>query len=183
MQSESGKQVLFLDRDGVVNEDTHYLHTIDEISYVDGIEDLILRFARKGFLIAIVTNQSGIGRGFFSVDAFHIVMNHMICHLKKYCGELDILVAFCPHHPNENCDCRKPKSGLFFRIQNTLNEEIDWDNSYMIGDNISDIIASENAGVRNNFLFCSDNNLSVPKQSNACLITHLNQVNVKPRLK
>lgn len=146
---------LFLDRDGVIIHDVGYLSRIDQISFVDGIYDLIRRAVQKGYKITVITNQSGISRGYFSEDQFKTIMDHIIAQLCKNIEILtheDIDYYFCPHLPENKCSCRKPAAGLFIACQENASREIDWKNSIMIGDKTTDLIAATRIGIKNNYL-------------------------------
>jgi len=144
-----GIKTIFLDRDGVINKEVGYLHRIKDFEFIDGVFDACLYFQSFGYQIIIVTNQSGIERGYYSENDFHIVNNWMLKQFKDQ--EIDILdVFFCPHGPESNCDCRKPKPGMF----NHANDKhgIDIKNSWMIGDKEADIQAANAADIQNTIL-------------------------------
>lgn len=108
-----------------------------------------------GYEIIVITNQSGIGRGYYTQDDFLNLTNWMIKEFNK--NEIEILkVYFCPHSPSEDCDCRKPKIGM---ITQSLNDfDIDLQNSWLIGDKISDIQTAINANIPNRILIGEDSN-------------------------
>ena len=108
-----------------------------------------------GYEIVIITNQSGIGRGYYSENDFTNLTNWMINEFKK--NNVNILkVYYCPHTPDENCNCRKPKIGM---IQQSLNDfNIDLENSWLIGDKKSDIETAINANISNKILISQDKN-------------------------
>ncbi|MDR2152058.1 MAG: D-glycero-beta-D-manno-heptose 1,7-bisphosphate 7-phosphatase [Helicobacteraceae bacterium] len=139
-------KALFLDRDGVINVDYGYVASFDRFVFCDGIFDLLRDAAAKGYKIIVVTNQSGIGRGLYGEDEFKTLTRQM---LKTFldrgvtiCG-----VYYCPHAPEDDCDCRKPKSGMF--LQAIKDHNLDPSISWMIGDKQSDITAAIGAGVKN----------------------------------
>ncbi|MCW8092220.1 D-glycero-alpha-D-manno-heptose-1,7-bisphosphate 7-phosphatase [Alteromonas sp. ASW11-130] len=144
-------KALFLDRDGIVNVDKGYVGKIADFEFVNGIFQLIKGFRRLGFLPIIVTNQSGIGRGYFSEEAFA----HLCDWMNKRFEENDIApvpVYFCPHHPTEaiaeylvDCGCRKPQPGLLFQAAEDFS--IDLSQSVMIGDSLRDLEAAASAGI------------------------------------
>ena len=140
------KRALFLDRDGIINVDTKYLYKIEDFVFVDGIFELAKIFSQKGYMIFVVTNQSGIGRGYYSSDDFLHLSEWMV---EKF-SERDIKidgVSFCPHLPDSGCACRKPKSGMVDEI--CKEHDIDLANSWMIGDKPSDMQMAINAGIGN----------------------------------
>lgn len=149
------KRALFLDRDGVVNVEKNYLHKIDDFELIDGIIDVCRRYQEEGYLIIIVTNQSGISRGYYSEEDFQLLSRWMVARFK----ELDITITriyHCPHHESIDgiCECRKPEPGMFIQAQNDY--RIDMAASVMIGDNERDIEAAIRAGVGENILLSSD---------------------------
>lgn len=147
----------FFDRDGIINIDHGYIYKIDDFTFCDGIFELMRAFAKKEFALFIVTNQSGIGRGYYSENDFTKLTSWMLEEFAKNGIQIQ-KVYFCPHAPEENCSCRKPQIGMF---KQALSEfEIDMQNSWMIGDKPSDIGAGKNAGILNtvfvNTLTCKD---------------------------
>ncbi|MCH9646140.1 MAG: D-glycero-beta-D-manno-heptose 1,7-bisphosphate 7-phosphatase [Proteobacteria bacterium] len=142
-------KTIFLDRDGVVNKEVGYLHKIKDFEFINGVFDACLYFQSLDYQIIIVTNQSGIERGYYNENDFHIVNNWMLEQFKVQ--GVDILdVFFCPHGPESNCDCRKPKPGMF----NQANKKygINMEESWMIGDKEADIQAANAAGIQNTIL-------------------------------
>jgi D-glycero-D-manno-heptose 1,7-bisphosphate phosphatase len=140
------QKALLLDRDGVINIDNGYVGKIEKFQFVDGILPLIRLAEEKGYLPIIVTNQSGIGRGYYSVDDFEKLTEWMIEKMRKNGIAMNrSQVFFCPHLPEEGCDCRKPRPGMI--LEATKRFKLDLPNSWMIGDKISDIEAAYRAGV------------------------------------
>ncbi|WP_228711060.1 D-glycero-beta-D-manno-heptose 1,7-bisphosphate 7-phosphatase [Arcobacter cloacae] len=146
---------MFLDRDGVINHDHGYVYEIEKFEFIDGVFDACKYFISLGYEIIVITNQSGIGRGYYTQDDFLTLTNWMIKEFNK--NEIEILkVYFCPHSPSEDCDCRKPKIGM---ITQSLNDfSIDLQNSWLIGDKISDIQTAINANIPNRILIGEDSN-------------------------
>lgn len=142
---------LFLDRDGVINVDHGYVHTPEEFEFVEGIFELVAAAKRAGYLVIIVTNQAGIGRGYYSETQFHTLTNWMKKRFDAHGGNIDA-VYFCPYHPKHGIgkylresDCRKPGPGMLLLAEREL--KIDMTRSIFIGDKPSDMAAGRAAGV------------------------------------
>lgn len=144
-------KALFLDRDGVVNVEKNYLYKIEDFELMDGILDVCRYYEAKGYLIIIVTNQSGISRGYYTQEDFNRLSQWMIEHFKSL-GVTITHIYHCPHHESidGNCDCRKPEPGMFLEAQRDF--DLDMESSVMIGDNERDIQAAIRAGVATNIL-------------------------------
>ncbi len=150
------KPAVFLDRDGVINVDHGYVHTVDDFHYIDGVFEATKKLKAMGYLLVLVTNQSGIARGKFTEDEFLTLTEWMDWNFVDNDVEFDG-VYYCPHHATEGqgeycqeCDCRKPKPGMFFDASHFL--DIDMENSIMIGDKAADLSAAKAAGVGTNVL-------------------------------
>ena len=145
------KKALFLDRDGVINVDHGYVSRIEDFEFVDGILDFIKTAQAKGYLPIIVTNQSGIGRGYYKAEEFEILTEWMLEEMRRAGIVIDRSQVFhCPHDPETGCDCRKPMPGMLLEAIGRF--EIDLENSWMIGDKPSDIEAARRAGVGHTWL-------------------------------
>jgi D-glycero-D-manno-heptose 1,7-bisphosphate phosphatase len=137
-------KLIILDRDGVINEDSDdYIKSPDEWIPIPGSLESIGKLSQNGFRVVITTNQSGIGRKIFSIEMLHAIHKKMNTHLSQFGGVIDG-IFFCPCRPEENCDCRKPKSGLYNDVSDRL--QITLENIFCVGDKIADIQAAENAG-------------------------------------
>ena len=139
------RAALFLDRDGVINIDLGYVHKPDNFHFIDGIFDLVNAANQKGYLVIIVTNQAGIGRGYYSEKEFNLLTDWMRNKFKINYGRIDA-VYFCPFHPEygigsykKESNYRKPAPGMFLKARNDF--DIDFTKSILIGDKISDIKA------------------------------------------
>ena len=142
-------KTIFLDRDGVINNDVNYAYKEVDFEFIEGIFDICIYLQNLGYKIIIVTNQSGISRGYYSENDFQDITNWMLAQFKK--NNINILdVYHCPHAPNSNCDCRKPKPGMLLKARYKHN--IDMDNSWIIGDNETDILAGISSGIQNTIL-------------------------------
>ncbi len=155
---------LFIDRDGVVNVNHGYVNEIDSFDFINGIFSIVNQANELGYKVIVITNQSGIGRGYFTEQQFLELTHWMIEEFKRNGSNIDDLF-YCPHHPSEakgeylkDCSCRKPKPGLFTRAIEKHN--IDVHSSIMIGDKKSDMRAAAAAGVNQRVLLGQD-----PKQS------------------
>jgi len=137
-------KVIFLDRDGVINEDFGYIHKIKNFKFIPGAIESCKYFLSLGYQIIVVTNQSGIGRGLYKEDDFHALNEWMLDKFQQE-GVSILDVFFCPHGPDDNCNCRKPKPGLFKNAQEKY--DIDMNKSWMIGDKEADIQAANRAGI------------------------------------
>jgi len=159
------KPALFLDRDGVINVDHGYVHTPEEFQFIDGIFEVIAAANRSGYLVVVVTNQAGIGRGYYSEEQFHALTNWMKVKFVENGGRIDA-VYFCPYHPEygvgeyrQDSDCRKPAPGMIFAAMRDF--DIDLGKSILVGDSLNDIYAANLAGIGQAFLFRALETLSV----------------------
>lgn len=140
-------KALFLDRDGTINIDYGYVFQPEKFEFIDGIFDLCSKAQALGYLIIVITNQSGIARGYFSEEDFQNLNRFMIGQFA--CRGIKITDVFhCPELSGEN---RKPGSGMFRAAQKKYN--LDMAASISVGDKQRDITAAANAGVGKNFLF------------------------------
>ena len=140
------RKAIFLDRDGVLNKERKdYVKNISELEMFPEIIVPIKKLKEKGFLIIIITNQSVINRGIITLENVQQIHQHIQNYLKKFEIKLDGFYI-CPHRPDENCLCRKPKSGLILRAIDDF--KIDITSSWMIGDSDSDIIAARTVGCK-----------------------------------
>jgi D-glycero-D-manno-heptose 1,7-bisphosphate phosphatase len=142
-----GNKAIFLDRDGVLNEDSGYVHKIEDFNILPGVIDGLKRL--RDFRFFIVTNQSGIGRGYYTVDDFHKFNNHLLDELKRHEIKIE-KTYFCPHHPDVMCECRKPNAKSV--MEAAKNFDIDLSNSWVVGDHVSDIQLGKNAGCKTIYL-------------------------------
>ncbi len=145
------KKALFLDRDGVINIEKDYLYKIEDFEFIDGVFEACRYMQDLGYIIVVITNQSGISRGKYSEDDFAHLTSWMLEKFK--CEDIYIShVYHCPHHPDFSgaCECRKPNPGM---IQQAAKEHnIDLSKSILVGDKNSDIQAGLNAGIGQNYL-------------------------------
>lgn len=138
-----GRRAVFFDRDGTLIEDKHYLKEVAQIEYFPDSFTALKALQDKDFLLFIVTNQSGIGRGFFSEADMHAVHDQIIRDYRAL-GIKISGIAFCPHTPDDECVCRKPKATMLQDLARQF--DLDLGQSFMVGDKVSDVEAGENAG-------------------------------------
>lgn len=140
---------VILDRDGVINVDFGYVYEVSRLVYVSGIFELLRFFEANGFRIWIATNQSGIGRGYYSEEVFHSFMQFMLHDIREKCGVKIEGYSYCPHFTNIDgvCSCRKPLTGMIQGIRS----EIDFQQSFMVGDNISDYKFAQNLNLHSHY--------------------------------
>ena len=148
MASNNINRAVFLDRDGTLNIECNYLHKKEDWCWIVGVPDALARLKNAGYLLIVVTNQSGIARGFYDksdVDALHMWMDE---DLNRRSGVHFDGIYICPHHPDfgNPCKCRKPEPGMLLTAAKDFN--VDLSMSWMIGDKISDIDAGKAAGCR-----------------------------------
>ena len=139
-------KLIILDRDGVINEDSDdYIKSPDEWIPIAGSLEALGKLSQNGFKVIIITNQSGIGRKIFSIEMLNAIHKKMSINLAQYGGVIDG-IFFWPCAPEENCNCRKPKSGLYNEVSDRL--QISLENVFCVGDKITDIQAAQNAGAK-----------------------------------
>ena len=142
-------KTIFLDRDGVVNKEVRYLYKLSDFEFIDGIFDACLYFQKLGYEIVIVTNQSGIARGYYNENDYRKLTEWMLGQFND--NGINILDTFyCPHDPASLCECRKPKPGMLIEAKHKYN--ISMKDSWMIGDSESDIKAANAAGISKTIL-------------------------------
>lgn len=144
-------KIVFLDRDGTINEEVEYLHRPSDLVILPGVSAALKRLKEQGFRLVVVTNQAGVARGYYSesdVDQLHEYMNRL---LAEDGAEIDRFF-YCPHHPahgigayKKSCHCRKPDIGMFEMAENYF--QVDKSHSYMVGDKLLDTEAGHKYGV------------------------------------
>ena len=144
------RRAVFLDRDGTINVEKNYLYKIEDFEFIPGAAEAIKMLKAAGFLVIVVSNQSGIARGLFTEEAVRNLHQHIQDELAMIGTSVDAFY-FCPHHPEEglgeyrvSCDCRKGAPGLL--LQAAMEHDIDLGKSFMIGDKMSDVEAGVRAG-------------------------------------
>tara|TARA_Y100001968_G_scaffold315010_1_gene341125 strand:+ start:364 stop:864 length:501 start_codon:yes stop_codon:yes gene_type:complete len=136
------QKILYLDRDGIINEHIPYVGTLERFHVIKEIHTITNFFYQKGFRIVVVTNQSGIERGFYSLFDFFKLSQYIIDLFKEH--NIDIEIRACPHLPSRGCHCRKPNIGMLKDLRS--------ENDVFIGDQDTDMIAAKRAGIKNRWL-------------------------------
>ena len=144
---------VFLDRDGTLVRDFGYTHKLADYELLPGVREGLLRISRAGFGLAVVTNQSGIGRGYYTLADFEVFQAHLCADLSR--GGIRIEATFfCPHRPDAGCPCRKPAPGLLWRARDELGADLAA--SWVVGDQAVDLELAGRAGCRGAVLVGSD---------------------------
>lgn len=148
---QSARPVAFLDRDGVVNADKGYVHKIDDFEWMPGAMAAIKFLNDRGYVVAVVTNQSGIGLGYYDEEAFLKLSDWMLEEADRLGAYIDA-IYYCPHHPDSDdpryrrdCPARKPGTGMLDRAEQEF--ETDRRRSFLIGNRDTDLYAAEAFGV------------------------------------
>lgn len=156
METKTLRPALFLDRDGVINEEVHYLWRPEDCRIVPEIIPLLKTAHELGYMTVVVTNQAGIGRGMYTEADFHVLMEHMQAELATHGARLDA-IYFSPFHPEHgigdykrDTDCRKPSPGMITRA--AAEHGLDVSRSVLVGDRCTDIAAGTAAGIPHLFL-------------------------------
>ena len=160
MSLDSPQKAIFMDRDGVINEEVDLLHDIDKFELIDGAIEAIKLINQSNFMAIIITNQPIIARNLCTLEELDDIHKKLETLLGNKGAFINALY-FCPHHPDAGfpeerkeykikCDCRKPEAGMFISASKEWN--INLDESYMIGDHQRDIDAGNNAGLKESFL-------------------------------
>jgi len=154
------RKAAFLDRDGVINVDPGYVHRIEDFKFVAGTLEASRELARRGWLLVVATNQSGIGRGLYSLRDFQALTDWMRERFEQSGAPL-AGVYHCPHHPTDaigafriRCDCRKPRPGMLLQAARELS--LDLGQSILFGDTCEDLLAAQTAGIAHRVLLGKD---------------------------
>lgn len=140
-------RVIFLDRDGVINRDPTggYVTNWEDFHFLDGSKEAIKKLTDSGYEVILISNQAGVAKGLYTLEALDEITRRMTAEIEKAGGKIGS-VFYCPHRDEDNCDCRKPKTGLFRKATEGL--DIDFGKTYFIGDGVMDIEAGRNAGCK-----------------------------------
>jgi len=139
------KRAVFLDRDGTIAKDVHYCRRVEDFELLPTVPQAIRLLNENGFKVMVVTNQSGIARGYFTEETLGQIHQKMKDELAKYNAWVDA-IYYCPHHPDDGCDCRKPKTTLFLKAAREF--DVDLSRSYVVGDMQMDIDAGTALGCK-----------------------------------
>ena len=139
------RRAVFLDRDGTIARDVHYCRCVEDFVLLPGAPQAIRALNDRGLKAVVITNQSGIARGYFTEETLRLIHLKMRNELQQHGASVDA-IYFCPHHPDDNCQCRKPKPALILKAAEEL--DIALGLSYMIGDDLKDVEAGRSAGCR-----------------------------------
>lgn len=155
------QKLIILDRDGVINYDSsEYIKTPEEWQPIPGSLDAISRLNKANYKVVVATNQSGIGRGLFSEETLQAIHSKMQAAVQKVGGHIDA-IFYCPHHPQDQCSCRKPQPGLFYQI--AKHYDCDLKGVLAIGDQERDVEAAVAVGCKP--ILIHTNNSKVDKTS------------------
>ncbi len=139
------RKAVFLDRDGTINKDKGYTYKIEDFKFIDGSVSAIRMLNEAGFKVIVITGQSGIGRGYYTVYDMQRVHDHMLLELNKNGARVD-KIYFCHHAPEDNCLCRKPSPAMIIKAMKDF--RLDPNNCFMVGDKDEDVKAGKAAGCK-----------------------------------
>ena len=165
-------KTIFLDRDGVINKEVGYLFRISDFEFIEGVFDACLHFHHLGYKIIIISNQSGIARGYYNENDYLKLTEWMLDQFND--NGINILdIFYCPHGPESLCECRKPKPGMLIEAKDKYN--IGMKDSWMIGDKETDIEAANLAGINNTILVRSGHLVDESNSSSKFIVDSIKQ--------
>lgn len=138
------KPVVFLDRDGTINVEVNYLKSPDELRLIDGAAQAINQLKAAGYAVIVVTNQSGVARQFMTIETLQAIHDKLRDELAAHGARVDGIYV-CVHHPDDGCECRKPRPSLF--LQAAREHDLDLRRAIMIGDKDTDLLAARNLSI------------------------------------
>ena len=161
-------KAVFFDRDGVLNVDEGYLFRQEELQWIVGAREAVAYLTKLGYKIFVITNQSGIARGFYTIEQMNKLHDFMQAEFQKMGGSITKFY-YCPHHPTKGiipeltvpCSCRKPKPGMLLQAMEEYT--VDKEDSFLIGDKPTDVAAAEAAGIKG-YIFTEGNLLDFVKK-------------------
>jgi histidinol-phosphate phosphatase family protein len=136
---------VFLDRDGTLVRDRGYTHRIEDYELLPGVASGLRRILEAGYRLAVITNQSGIGRGYYSNEQYQAFQDHLVDDLARQGVPIEASYV-CPHHPDDGCECRKPEPALLHRAERELGADLA--RSWVIGDSARDVELAQRGGCR-----------------------------------
>ena len=146
------KKAIFFDRDGVLNEDDGYVHSMDRLRWVEGAREAVARLSKEGWLLFVVTNQSGVARGYYREEDVRLLHEEMNEEFRRYGGEITEFF-YCPHLPGAKvamydkvCSCRKPAPGMILEAMDKYG--LSRERCFLFGDGERDMEAAQRAGIR-----------------------------------
>jgi len=141
-------KLIILDRDGVINKESRdYIKTPEEWQAIPGSLEAIAKFNKAGYTIVVATNQSGVARGYFTLETLEAIHNKLHNEVTKFDGKIQ-KIYFCPHGPNDGCNCRKPKTGLCEQIAADLNVDLKTLQPFFVGDSMRDFELANATGCK-----------------------------------
>jgi histidinol-phosphate phosphatase family protein len=135
---------VFVDRDGTLIVEKNYLNALDQVELIPGSEATVARLNDAGAIVVVISNQSGVGRGYFTADFVQLTHEFLQAHLQENGGHIDAFY-FCPHTPEAGCDCRKPRTGMLEKATRDFHLPL---RGFLIGDRESDMEAGQRAGLK-----------------------------------
>ncbi|RDI38379.1 D-glycero-beta-D-manno-heptose 1,7-bisphosphate 7-phosphatase [Aquicella lusitana] len=165
---------VILDRDGVINYDSEeYIKTPDEWIPIPGSLSAIAQLNRAGFKVVVATNQSGVARGYYDIDILDDIHEKFLRELAAHGGYVEE-IFFCPHHPDEQCPCRKPKPGLLYQIQEKY--LVNLTETFFIGDSFVDVQAAHSAGCKPLLVLTGKGEQSLEKYPELLAVPHFSNL-------
>ncbi len=139
-------KLIILDRDGVINHNSpDYIKSADECVPIEGSIEAIVQLNKAGFTVVIATNQAGLAKGLFELEALEAIHEKITSLVEEQGGEIGA-IFYCPHHPDEQCKCRKPKPGMLDAIEAEFNTSVE--SCYFVGDSLGDLQAALQKGCK-----------------------------------
>jgi D,D-heptose 1,7-bisphosphate phosphatase len=157
LESNLKNKAVFIDRDGTINRDVPYCSRPEDFELLPGVGEGIRLLKEAGYKIIVITNQSGIARGYFTREMLDNIHTRMNAELAKYHASIDA-IYYCPHHPDDNCDCRKPKPKMIFEA--ARDQKLDLAQSFVIGDSEKDVEMGIKAKCKESLLINSEVSVS-----------------------
>ncbi len=167
LQNDSGSPAIFLDRDGTINQDTHYVSSEEEFIVFKETPEAIVLFNQMEFPVFIISNQSGVERGYFSSNLPYLLHEILEDYLKKFQAKVSGFY-YCPHRPETGCGCRKPKTGLLRKVMEKY--PVNLKKSYVIGDQISDLELAHRVGAKGVLVLTGKGKETLIKLKNRTLV-------------